>query len=96
MSHLERALNEDLAKVNEWHIANNLTLNKSKTEFMLIGSRQRLQAFNTPSSFFIDNAPIHQVASTKSLGQVFVWMRICRGMYISIISLKRLLLALVS
>ena len=38
-AHLERALNEDVAKVNEWLIAYNLTLNKSKTEFMLIRSR---------------------------------------------------------
>ena len=37
-AHLERALNEDVAKVNEWLIANNLTLNKSKMEFMLIRS----------------------------------------------------------
>ena len=41
ITHLERGLNEDLAKVNEWLIANKLTLKKSKTEFMLIGSRQR-------------------------------------------------------
>ena len=68
-AHLERALNEDVAKVNEWLIAYNLTLNKSKTEFMLIRSRHwRLQTFNTPPSLFIDNAPIHQVVSTKSLG----------------------------
>ena len=32
-------LNQDLAKVNEWLVANKLTLNQSKTEFMLIGSR---------------------------------------------------------
>ena len=37
-THLEQDLNEDLAKVNEWLVANKLTLNKSKTEFMLIGS----------------------------------------------------------
>ena len=43
-----------------------ISLNKSKTEFMLIGSWQRLQTFNTPS-LFIDNAPIHQVVSTKFL-----------------------------
>ena len=34
---------------------------------MLIGSRKRLQTF-TPLSLFIDNAPIQQVVSTKSLG----------------------------
>ena len=49
-------------------MASNLTLNKSKTEFILIGSRQRLQTFSTPPSLFIDNAPIHQVVSTKCLG----------------------------
>ena len=69
VAHLERALNEDLAKINDCRLnANNLTLTKSKTEFMLIGSRQGLQTFNTPASLFIDNAPIHQVVSTKSLG----------------------------
>ena len=35
---------------------------------MLIGSWKRLQTFNPPPSLFIDNAPIHQVVSTKSLG----------------------------
>ena len=45
-AHLERALNEDLAKINECRLnANNLTLTKSKTEFMLIESRQRLQIY---------------------------------------------------
>ncbi len=29
-------LNHDLANVNKWLIANRLTLNQSKTEFMLI------------------------------------------------------------
>ena len=55
--------------MNKWLNANNLTLNKSKTEFMFIGSMQRLHTFNTPPSLFIvDNAPIDQVVSTESLG----------------------------
>ena len=82
VTHLERALDEDLAKVNEWLIANNLTLNKSKTEFMLIGSRQRLQTFNTPLSLFIDNALYIKLYLLNLL--VSMWMRISRGMYISI------------
>ena len=32
-------LNQDLINASDWLIANNLTLNKSKTEVMLIGSR---------------------------------------------------------
>ena len=37
--------NQDLANVNQWLIANKLTLNQSHTEFMLIGSRQRSCTF---------------------------------------------------
>ena len=61
-------LNEDLARVEKWLTANKLTLNASKTEFMLIGSRQRLSTFHNPPSLIIDGAPITQVTSTKSLG----------------------------
>ena len=39
---INNELNHDLTIVNEWLIANKLTLSNSKTEFMLIGSRQRL------------------------------------------------------
>ena len=39
---IESCLNNDLAKVHNWLTANKLTLNTTKTEFMLIGSRQRL------------------------------------------------------
>ena len=52
-------------------------------------SRQRLQTFNTPPSLLIDNAPI-KLHLLNLL--VFMWMRICRGMYMS----TRLLLVLVS
>ena len=40
---IEQNLNQDLENVNEWLIANKLTLNQSKTEFMLIGPRQRIR-----------------------------------------------------
>ena len=39
-------MSHDLANVKEWLIANKLTLIKSKSEFMLIGSRQRLRNKN--------------------------------------------------
>ena len=60
--------NEDLARVEKWLTANKLTLNASKTEFMLIGSKQRLSTFHNPPSLMIGGAPITQVTSTKSLG----------------------------
>ena len=40
VAHLEESMSDDLTKITEWLTANRLTLNKSKTEFMLIGSRQ--------------------------------------------------------
>ena len=56
--HLEEYMNDDLTKITEWLAANKLTLNKSKTEFMLIGSRQRLYTFNRLPSFTIDGNSI--------------------------------------
>ena len=40
---VEFELNEALKNLNEWLIANKLSFNVTKTEFMIIGSRQRLQ-----------------------------------------------------
>ena len=41
-NNIQTSLNEDLENVDNWLRANKLTLNMTKTEFMLIGSRQRL------------------------------------------------------
>ena len=48
--------------------ANNLTLYKSRTEFMLTSSRQRLNTFNRLPSFTIDSNSIKQAEFMKSLG----------------------------
>ena len=39
---IERCVNIDLDTIRIWLAANILTLNTTKTEFLLIGSRQRL------------------------------------------------------
>ena len=65
---IEMNLNEDLESVNEWLIVNRLTLNQSKTEFMLVGSRQRIRTFHTSPSLKIGVMPINQVSHTKSVG----------------------------
>ena len=65
---IEQKLNQDLISVSNWLVANKLTLNKSKTEFMVIGSRQRLGAFDRSPALKIDNVLIKQVGSTKSFG----------------------------
>ena len=94
VAYLEENMNDDLNKITEWLTANNLTLNSSKTEFMLIGSRQRLNTFNRLPSFTIDGNSIKQVEFSKSLG-VYV-DEILVGIYISNIFPKKLLPALAS
>ena len=61
-------MNLDLSNVNTWLTANKLTLNSSKTEFMLIGSRQRLVTYDTSPKLIIGGDIIQQVSSVKSLG----------------------------
>ena len=40
---IEASLNQDLSNINRWLITNKLTLNMTKTEFMLIGSRKKIK-----------------------------------------------------
>ena len=56
-------LNQDLGNLNKWLISNKLTLNTAKTEFMLIGSKQKLSTLSSQPELSIDNIPIE-----KSLG----------------------------
>ena len=51
-----------------WLSANKLTLNLTKTEFMLVASRQKLSTFSEIPSFSINDHPVKQVSSVKSLG----------------------------
>ena len=43
---LQASLSHDLDKLSKWLVSNRLTLNATKTEFMLIGSRQRLSTLS--------------------------------------------------
>ena len=61
-------LNHDLGNLNKWLISNKLTLNTAKTEFMLIGSRQKLSTLSSQPELSIDNVPIENVTSVISLG----------------------------
>jgi hypothetical protein len=44
---LENLMNIELGKLKEWLNVKKLSLNVAKTEFMVIGSRQRLATFDT-------------------------------------------------
>ena len=62
-------INFELQSLNRWLIANKLSLNIAKTEFMVIGSRQRLATFDDPElCVTVNNAPVKQVKSAKTLG----------------------------
>ena len=65
---IQLKLNHNLGNLNKWLISNKLTLNTAKTEFMLIGSRQKLSTLSSQPELSIDNVPIEKVTSVKSLG----------------------------
>ena len=41
-----------------------ITLNQTKTEFMLIGSRQRISTFSSEPALAINNIPVKRVSRT--------------------------------
>ena len=59
-----------IGNLNKWLISNKLTLNTAKTEFMLIGSRQKLSNLSSPPDreLSIESVPLEEVTSVKSLG----------------------------
>ncbi len=59
-------LNEDLENISVWMAANKLSLNKSKTEFMLIGSHQKLKQCNSDLQIKIGDTFIQRVTASKS------------------------------
>ena len=61
-------LNLDLENVHNWLRANKVTLNRTKTEFMLIGSRQRLSTLTDSPTITINDNQVSQVTTAKSLG----------------------------
>ena len=95
---INNKFNEDLANVAEWLSANKLTLSQSKTEFMLIGSRQRTKTLQTVPLLAINCVPVRQVAHTKSLGtyidENLSWNvhveKLCKKVVSGISALKRI------
>ena len=55
---IERCVNIDLDTIHIWLAANKLTLNTTKTEFLLLGSRQRLSTLERNPIIEINQYPI--------------------------------------
>lgn len=64
----EIQLGLSLEKFRLWLQANKLSLNVAKTEYMLIGSRQRLAELPLEPNICIGSDPIKRVRDTKILG----------------------------
>ena len=64
---IQSSLNRDLLNIIHWLTANKLTLDMTKTEFMSIGTRQKLNSLPSPTAIEINVTRINQVYSTKSL-----------------------------
>ena len=67
---VELAMNNDLARLKEWLLANKLSLNVAKTEFMLIGSDYKIFNLVTQPNIKIDQTKIKQVYNSRVLGVV--------------------------
>ena len=65
---IESNMNRDLAHVNEWLLANKLSLNVVKTEFILIGSAQKLNSIVIQPNIEINQVKINQVGNATVLG----------------------------
>ena len=65
---IELNMNSDLACINEWLLANKLSLNVTKTEFILIGSAHKLNNLVTQPDLKINHKKIKQVCNATVLG----------------------------
>jgi hypothetical protein len=65
---ITETFNRDLNNVANWLSANELTLNNSKTEYMIIGSKKRLSQVTADPAINVGNLEIKRVEMTKSLG----------------------------
>ena len=64
---IQSSLSHDLEKLSKWLVSNKLTLNATKTEFILMGSRQRLSTLSDTLELSINKVPVEQVSPAKSL-----------------------------
>ena len=57
-----KTLNSDLTNISDWMAANKLSLNKSKTEYMIIGSHQNLKKWDSDFRIEIGNSLLSELA----------------------------------
>ncbi|CAB4022529.1 Hypothetical predicted protein, partial [Paramuricea clavata] len=65
---IQQKINSDLNSVHNWLLANKLTLSVEKTEYMIVGLRQRLNQINSDPDILIGDHMIKRVSNKKFLG----------------------------
>ena len=71
VAELQRQMGKDLEKLKTWLAANKLTLNIVKTEYMLIGSRQRIATQKEVLNLSVNGITLQQVKNAKCFGVTF-------------------------
>ena len=66
-SELESVINSEFESLKTWLITNKFSLNLAKTEFMNIGSRQRISVTHNKMAIKLDGSEINKVETVKSL-----------------------------
>ena len=72
MDELQSVINSELLNLHKWLNTNKLSLNIAKTEFMIIGSRQRISAMDDRITIEINDCEVEKVDSVKSLGYTLI------------------------
>jgi hypothetical protein len=67
---IQKHLNQDLENIHQWLLVNKLTLNKQKTENIVIGSRKRLSEILNVPQIHVSETTIKRVSYSKTLGVV--------------------------
>ena len=61
-------INEELTNISEWMRKNKLSLNGSKSEFLIVGHKRQLNAIEKPVQLVIDEDSVRRVQKVKYLG----------------------------
>ena len=95
---LQNVINTELKGLSDWLTTNKLSLNIVETEFMVVGSRQRIKTLNNEIDIEINGNMVNQVTSVKSLGvhldNHLMWSehtdKLCKKIASAIGALKRI------
>ena len=68
LSEVKKRANKDLRNVHNWLSANKLNLNIAKTEYVLVGSRQRINSLDIQPSINIDKQSVKRVKHSEVFG----------------------------